>query len=367
MINLKQPLIDNKEIEAAVEVLKSGVLAQGPVTKRFEDEFALKCGTKYAIALNSGTAALHSILSSLGIGPGDEVICPAFTFIASASPIVMCGAKPVFVDIDLETFNISPESVSENISPNTKAVIAVNLFGNLANYRDLQKICDQFSIYLLEDAAQSHFARLNESYSGSLADASWFSFYATKNMMTIEGGMVTTNNIELVEKIKRFRQHGMSGLGMYDYEDLGYNYRTNDLLSSIGLVQLSKIDSFNKSRIKVAKIFNQELSMLENITVPSSSFDGEHVFHLYTIRTSHQKHRDLFIAKLKENNIGCGVYYPTPLSELSVFKRIGSGKELCNARKASQTVFSIPCEPFLKDQEIELIIKVIKDIHSKLD
>lgn len=367
MINLKQPLIDNKEIEAAVEVLKSGSLAQGPVTKRFEDEFALKCGTKYAIALNSGTAALHSILSSLDIGPGDEVICPAFTFIASASPIVMCGAKPVFVDVDLETFNISLDSLIENISPKTRAIIAVNLFGNLANYRDLQKICDQFSIYLLEDAAQSHFAKLDERYSGSFGDASWFSFYATKNMMTIEGGMVTTNNIELVDKIKRFRQHGMSGLGMYDYEDLGYNYRTNDLLSSIGLVQLSKIDSFNNSRIRIAKIFNQELGFLENITVPSSNFNGEHVFHLYTVRASNQRHRDFFIKKLKESKIGCGVYYPTPLSELSVFKRIGSGKELFNSRQASQTVFSIPCEPFLQDQDIEYIIKTIQDTHSKLD
>lgn len=357
MINLKKPQLDNLEYDAVLDVLKSGLVAQGPKVKEFEDIFAQKCGASNAIAVNSGTAALHCILDGIGIGEGDEVICTSFSFIATASPILMCGARPIFVDINKDTFNIDANLIEEKITKNTKAIIAVNLFGNLADWCSLSKIANKHNLYLLEDAAQSHFACRDGKFSGNFAYASWFSFYATKNMMTAEGGMVTTNSSELDKKIRRIRQHGMSELGMYDYEKLGYNYRTTDINAAIGLVQIKKIDEFNKKRILIAKRYNEAFNKLPNLQIPYSDYKGEHVYHLYSIKFKSSQERDFMMKSLKQNNVACGIYYPRSLSEISLFKDSSPMSFTPVSKEVSETILSIPCEPYMSDMDIDFVIK----------
>jgi len=356
MINLKNPQLDEREYDAVLNVLKSGVIAQGPVVKEFEDAFSSKCGSKYGVAVNSGTAALHTILVGLGIGQGDEVISTSFTFIATASPILMCGAKPVFVDIEPDTYNINPEYIEERITPKTKAIIAVNLFGRLADWKKLREISDKHGVYLLEDAAQSHFAFRGGTTSGNFADVSWFSFYATKNMMTSEGGMITTDDKALVDNMKRIRQHGMSEQGMYDYKQLGYNYRMTDIAAAIGMVQLTKIDQFNKRRIEIAAIYNDAFKTLSRANLPITRETGEHVYHLYTLGLPSKSYRDQLAELLRAAGVACGIYYPRPLNEISIFDAAGSGCFLEHAKRASETVLSIPCEPTMTDEQIQTVI-----------
>ena len=253
------------------------MVAQGKVVEEFEHKFSKKCGCKYGIAVNSGTAALHLILLSLGIGVGDEVICTSFSFIATASPIVMCGAKPVFVDIEPDTYNIDPLKIEELLTDRTKAIIGVNLFGKLASWNELQVISKKNNLFLLEDSAQSHFARRDKLKSGNFGHASWFSFYATKNMMTAEGGMITTNDHQIFENARRLRQHGMSKLGMYDYDELGFNYRTTDINAALGL-------AVNSRRIEIAKV--QYFREFSEINLPLSLVENTYI--TYTIVTSNK-------------------------------------------------------------------------------
>ena len=365
MIPIKKPLIGEEESQAVLEVLQSGIVAQGPKVAEFESKFAEKCGAGYGVAVNSGTAAAHAILNAFGVSEGDEVICVAFSFIATATPIRMCGAVPVFVDIDPATFNIDPSLVEAAITEKTKAVIAVNLFGRLAPWAELKEICDRHDLALFEDAAQSHFAARDGTVSGNFADAAWFSFYATKNMMTAEGGMAVTNNKAAMESMKRFRQHGMSGLGMYDYEELGYNYRTTDINAAIGLAQLNKIDGFNAKRIEIAARYNAEFADLADLTLPLTEQEGEHVYHLYTVAVQSEAIRDALVSALREEGVGCGIYYPTPLSEITVFQKAGGRGECPKAKRASQTVLSIPCEPYMDEAQIAEVIATFKSCYAK--
>lgn len=366
MIHLKKPQLDRLEYDAVLDVLKSGVIAQGSKVKEFEEKFSHKCGAKYGVAVNSGTAALHCILLALNVRPGDEIICTSFSFIATASPILMCGAKPVFVDIDANSYNIDVTKIEDAITSKTKAVIGVNLFGKLADWGELNRICSKHNLYLLEDAAQSHFANDGQTVSGNFATASWFSFYATKNMTTAEGGMVVTNNENIDQASRRIRQHGMSAPGMYDYEELGYNYRTSDINAAIGLAQLEKIDDFNLKRISIAKRYNSAFSIFPELNLPISNYCGNHVYHLYTIGLKDSSVRDELIKILREEGIGCGIYYPTPLSDLSIFKEIGSGKILHHAKNASETVLTIPCEPYMEEDDITKVINTFIDCYKTL-
>lgn len=366
MINLKKPILDENEFTAVLDVMRSGVVAQGPRVKEFETSFADKCGTNHAIAVNSGTAALHCALYAIGIKEGDEVICPAFSFIATATPILMCRAKPVFVDIDYDSFNIDVQKIEDAISNNTRAIIAVNLFGRLADWSELRRIADKYKLKLVEDAAQSHFAMAGGTCSGAFGDIGCFSFYATKNMMTGEGGMIVTNDKSYDDKCRRFRQHGMSGLGMYDYLDYGFNYRTTDINAAIGLCQLQKIDLLNKKRIEIAKNYNAAFENLIGLSLPYSSYNGEHVYHLFTIGLPNFINREKLINSLKEKGVGCGVYYPTPLNELSIFEKIGSNRDMEISKAASNSVITIPCEPWMSESEQSFVIDTFKGIYNSL-
>src|SRR3989338_5465077 len=229
MIPLSKPFIGDEEKKAILNVLDSGMIAQGPKVNELEQKFADYCGTKHSVAFNSGTAALHTGLHVMGIGKGDEVITTPFTFIATANVILMQQAKPIFADIDEQTFNINPESVKEKITDKTKAIITVNLYGQLCDYDNITKISGKKGILILEDTCQAIGDQYNGKMAGSFGDVGAFSFYATKNITCGEGGAITTDNKEFAEKSKLFSQHGMSTIGAYDYDDIGYNYRMTDI------------------------------------------------------------------------------------------------------------------------------------------
>ena len=270
-VPIAKPIIGEEEIENVVEVLKSGMIAQGPKVEEFEQKFADWVGAKYGIAVNSGTAALHVALLSCGIGEGDEVITTPFTFIASGNSIVYTGAKPVFADIDLKTYTLDPDSIEDLITENTKAIMPVQLYGQSANMDKINEIARKHGLIVIEDAAQAHGAICNGKKVGSMGDMACFSFYPTKNMTTSEGGIITTDDEDLAENAKIFRAHGATV--RYHHDAIGYNFRMTDISAAIGLAQLEKIDDFNDKRIANAAYLNEGLKDVEGIVTPYCAYD----------------------------------------------------------------------------------------------
>ncbi len=364
MIPISKPLIGPEEEKAVLEVLKSGMIAQGPKVKEFEEKFAAYCGSKHAIAMNSGTAALHACMHALGLKPGDEVITTPFTFVASANSILMQGAKPVFADIEEETFNLDTKQVEKKITPKTKAILTVNLYGQICHAQAFKDLAKKHNLKLIEDACQSVGAEADGMKSGVIGDIAAFSFYATKNLMCGEGGIVTTNNAEWAELCKRFRHHGQSEQTRYEYYDIGYNYRMMDLVAVIGLAQLAKIDNFTKKRIENATKLTEGLKNIKEIVVPKILPSNKHVFHQYTIKVL--KDRDKLLAHLKEKGIGAGIYYPKPLHLHPHFAKLGYKKgDFPVSERVSEQVLSLPVHPALTEEDIKMIIKTIKDFYEK--
>ena len=363
MIYVAKPFIGEKEKKAVLDVLNSGMLAQGPKVKEFEEKFAEMCGAKNAVAVNSGTAALHSALYAIGVGKGDEVITVPFTFVATVNPIIMLGAKPVFVDVDETTFNIDVNKIEEKINDKTKAIVAVDLYGQPANYQVLKNLAEKHNLKIVEDACQAHFAEFKGKKSGVLGDIGCFSFYATKNMMTGEGGMIVTNNDEYAELCKRFRHHGQSEQTRYQYFDLGYNYRMMDIQAAIGLVQLERLEDWTNKRINNAKQLSLGLEGIKGIVVPKVSEGVKHVFHQYTIKVleDFRLTRDELIEKLKEQGVGCAVFYPKPLHLHPHFAKLGYHEgDFPFSEKFSKQVLSLPVHQGVLTEDIQKIISVIK-------
>jgi dTDP-4-amino-4,6-dideoxygalactose transaminase len=363
MIPIAKPIIGEKEKELVNEVLNSGMLAQGPKVKELEKKFAKLCNTKHAIAVNSGTAAIHTSLYAAGIRQGDEVITVPFTFVATANPIIMQGAKPVFADVKEDTFNIDPDSVIEKITPKTKAIIPVDLYGQIYDYKAIKEIAEDYNLKIIEDACQAVNAELDGKKAGSFGDLAAFSFYATKNIITGEGGIITTNNQEYAELAKRFRHHGQSEQTRYEYYDLGYNYRMMDLQAAIALGQIEKIEKFTNQRIDNANLLSNELNESEGIKLPIIKPNARHVFHQYTIKVDGAKlTRDQLIEHLKKNNIGCGVYYPKPLHLHPWFKKLGYKQgDFPVSEKLSKQVISLPVHPAVSFKDIQEIAFAIRE------
>jgi len=360
MIPISKPLIGPEEEKAVLEVLKSGMIAQGPKVKEFEEKFATFCGAKHAIAMNSGTAALHACMHALGLKPGDEVITTPFTFVASANSILMQGATPVFADIEEETFNLDPKQVEKKITKKTKAILTVNLYGQICHAQAFKDLAKKHNLKLIEDACQSVGAEADGMKSGLIGDMAAFSFYATKNLMCGEGGIVTTNSSEWAELCKRFRHHGQSEQTRYEYYDIGYNYRMMDLVAAIGLAQLAKIDNFTKKRVENAKKLTEGLKNIKEIVVPKILPGNKHVFHQYTIKVL--KDRDKLLARLKEKGIGVGIYYPKPLHLHPHFARMGYKKgDFPVAERVAEQVLSLPVHPALSDSDVNAIIEAVKE------
>jgi perosamine synthetase len=361
MINLSKPIIEEEEIANVNLVLKSGFIAQGPKVKLFEEKFSGYIGSKYSVALNSGTAALHAGLYAMGIKADDEVITVPFTFVATANSIIMQNAKPVFVDIEEDTYNIDINKVEEIITDKTKAILPVDLYGHPYNYKMIKKIADKHNLKILEDACQAVGAEYGNTKAGRLGDIGCFSLYATKNMMCGEGGVITTDDANYAELVKRFRHHGQSEQTRYEYLDLGYNYRMTDINAAIALAQLEKIDGFNKKRIENAKFLTKFLSKIKQIEVPKVLDNCKHVFHQYTIKVPMEK-RQALIDFLKSNGISTGIFYPKPLHLHPNFGKYGYKQgDFPQSEKLSKEVLSIPVHPSLTTEELELIANKIGD------
>jgi len=365
MIKIAQPNIQKEERQAVVNVLKSEMITQGPVVQEFEKAFASFCGTKYAIAVNNGTAALHVALYAAGIKKGDEVITTPFTFAATANSIIMQGAKPVFVDIQPDDFNINPVQIEEKITSNTKAILPIDLYGQMYDVESVKKIAQKHNLKIIEDACQAHGAEYKQKKAGSFGDMGCFSFYATKNMTTGEGGMVVTDDEKKAELAKRFRHHGQSEQTRYQYFDLGYNYRMTDIAAAIGIQQLKKIDGFNKKRILNAQLLTEGLREINGLITPTVNNNNKHVFHQYTIKVAKEFKisRDELQQYLKGKGIGSSVFYPKPLHLHPYYGDLGyKNGDFPISEKLSQEVLSLPVHPLLSKNDIKLIIKTIKEI-----
>jgi dTDP-4-amino-4,6-dideoxygalactose transaminase len=352
------PIADPEVSEAAIgdvrEVLESGMLADGPEVRAFEEEFAAFCDTDHAVAAANGTAALQTALVAAGIDAGDTVLTTPFSFVASANAARLCGADVVFADIDPETFNLSPDAAAAVAAEHdVDAIVAVHLYGLPADVDALRAVADEHDAILVEDAAQAHGAAYRGERVGSLGDVASFSFYPTKNMTTAEGGMVTTDDEEIANRAQRFVNHGRSAAG--EHVEVGHNLRLTSVAAAIGREQLERLAGFNERRRHNAARLTEGLADtgVETPTVPE---DRRHVYHQYTVRTTD---RDRLSAVLEDHDVGSAVYYPRCIHEQPAYDSVqGSYPE---AERAAREVLSLPVHPNVTDADVEHIIEVIQD------
>ena len=362
MIPIAKPIIGDEEIKEVTEVLKSGFIAQGPKVAEFERIFAEYVGTKNAVATSSGTTALHLAFLCAGIGSKDEVVTTPFTFVATSNSVLYVGAKPVFVDIDPETYNIDPEKIEEAVTDKTKAIIPVHLYGQPADMDAICKIAKEHDLAIIEDAAQAHGARYNDKNIGSFGDMGCFSFYPTKNMTTGEGGMITTDNDEFAEIARTLRSHGEHN--RYEHVVLGYNFRMTDIAAAIGIAQLKKLEDFNRKRTENAEYLTEHIDNIDGIEPPFVQKNVKHVFHQYTIRVENK--RDKLIRFLNKQGIGTGIHYPKPIYKQTLYEDLGISAECPEAEKAAAEVLSIPVHPALKAEDLERIVQALEDASGSI-
>ncbi len=355
MIPISKPWIGDEEKRAVLQVLESGMLVQGPVTAKLEADFARLCGVKHAIAVSSGTAALYVALVANGVGPGDEVITTPFTFFASVGSILAAGAVPVFVDIRAETFNIDPDRIEAAIGPRTKAILPVHLYGYPCDMERISAIAVGHGLRVIEDAAQAVGAKLRGQPVGGFGTGC-FSLYATKNVMSGEGGMITTNDDGVAEQCRLIRNHGMAST--YLHARLGFNYRMTDLHAAIGVAQLGRLSPMTAKRRENAGLLT---SHIRAVATPIVEDGYEHAWHQYTIRVASD--RDAALQKLHEAGIGARVYYSIPVHRQPCME--GRGRiagSLAAAERAASEVISLPVHPALTPQELETIISGVNSL-----
>jgi len=360
-IPIARPVIGRDEITAVTAVLESGMLAAGEQVAHFEQEFARYCDVPHAVAVNNGTAALHAALLAAGVGPGDEVIVPDFTFFATASSVLMCGATPVFVDVDEKTFNIDPRKISSCITPKARAIIGVHLFGQPFDIPAVLEICKRHHLTLIEDAAQAHGAIFNGKKVGGFGDLACFSFYATKNMITGEGGMVTSGSRALDDQLRLIVNHGQSE--KYLHTRLGYNYRMTDMAAAIGLVQLKRLEDFNERRRKNAAYYNTHLAV-KGLVTPVTPAGMQPVFHQYVVRLTEEfpMSREEFMDYLKGHGIGSAIHYPIPLHRQPVFGLRNDPDPCPVATRLAGSVLSLPVPPSVEEKQLAYICDTINKV-----
>ncbi len=375
MIPYGRQSIDEDDIAAVVEVLRSDWLTTGPKVAEFEQAFADFVGTKEAVAVSSGTAALHAAMYALGIGPGDEVIVPAMTFAATANCVVFQGATPIFVDVDPDTLLINPDQVAARLTSRTKALIAVDYTGHPADYDTLRSIAKQHGIALVADACHSLGASYKNRPVGTLADLSTFSFHPVKHIATGEGGMITTNDPELAGRMRRFRNHGITtdyhqrekqGSWFYEMVDLGYNYRLTDLQCALGLSQLNKLPRFLEKRRRIADRYNDALSHISSISPLAVSADVLHAYHLYVIQLNLESlgtDRMTLFRRFRQNGIGVNVHYIPVYLHPFYRKKFGTGKGLCLAAEAAyEQILSLPIHAEVTDRDVDTVCATFQKI-----
>ena len=371
MIPIAAPLMGGEEEKAIQRVLVSGQLAQGENVAAFERRFAQLCQVREAVAVSSGTAALHLALLRHGIGPGDEVITTSFSFVATANVIVLVGATPVFVDIEPATYNLDAGLVEAAITPRTKAILPVHLYGYPCALPRLRQIADRHGLALIEDACQAHAAAINGQPVGSFGTGC-FSFYATKNMTTGEGGMVTTNDPRLAEQIRLWRNQGQRT--RYDHQTVGHNLRMTEIQAAIGLVQIDKLANFTEKRIRNAAFFNEQFRARVQTPVVRPGY--RHVFHQYALNIPGE--RDRWAACLGERGIGTGIHYPLAIHQQPFYRETRERYRFVNSRgviqkasdrardgllpvteAAARQVLSLPVHPALREEDLATITREV--------
>lgn len=352
MIPIAKPMIGAEEEAAVMAVLASGQLASGASVERFEQRFAQICQVEEALAVSSGTAALHLALLAHEIGRDDEVITSPFSFAATANTILLVGAKPVFVDIDPRTYNLDPALVEAAITPRTKAIMPVHLYGNPADMDRLMAIARAHGLAMIEDACQAHSASIHGKPVGSFGTGC-FSFYATKNVTTGEGGAITTNDPEIAERVRLLRSHGQRE--RYKHVSIGYNYRLTNIQAAIGLVQLDKLERLTEQRIANAAVLTDRIS--HYLQTPVSLPGHRHVYHQYTIRVPHG--RDAVAQALHDRGVGTAVHYPVPIHRQPYYLEQGYEVPLPVAEAAASEVLSIPVHPALSQADVEKVAEEV--------
>jgi len=365
MIQINAPQIGEEEIKAAIRVMKSGVLTHGlgagPMVTQFENSYAKSVKSKYAVAMNSGTAALHSALAAAGVKHGDEVILPSFTFVATAEVIVWQGAKPVFVDIEADTYTISPEAVRKAVTDKTKVIMPVDLYGLPADTQPIREIADKHGLKIIEDAAQAHGATYRGKPPGAFADAACWSFYGSKNMTTGEGGMLTTNTPEIAETPRYMRSHGEKR--KYQSLMLGHNYHMPEIEAAIGYEQLKKLPKFVTKRRRNAQNLNEKLKKAKKLQLPTEPQGFKCSYYLYTVRLKNAKaeKRDRLVEQLNQKGIGAAVFYMNPIHRMPFYRKFGK-RRLPVTEKASEQVFSLPVHPAVTAEQADFIGETLLDL-----
>jgi len=358
------PIMNNDEVQAVTKVLRSGLLTgrvqSGPWVKRLEDGFSKFVKARHAFAVNTGTAALHLSLMATGVGAGDEVIVPSFTFIATAEAVALVGARPVFVDIEPDSFNMDPDKIEDALTKKTKAIIPVDLYGLPANMAPIREIADGHGLVIIEDAAQAHGATYEAKPVGTYADLACWSFYASKNMTTGEGGIITTSKKDYADRIPYIRAHGEKE--EYCSSMLGHNFRMPEMEGAVGFVQLQKLPKFLETRRRNATQLTEMLGSVKQLQLPEEPRGFRHSWYLYTVRLKNatESTRDSVVEKLRQKNIGATVYYHTPIHLMPYYKQFGK-YQLPETEKASRQVFSLPVHPAVTSDQISYIGRTVAE------
>jgi dTDP-4-amino-4,6-dideoxygalactose transaminase len=355
MIPVARPDIDEAEIAAVTEVLRSGMLAGGRRVVELEERWAAFIGTKHAIAVSNGTVAEMCVFAGLGLGPGDEVITVGHTFNATVSSILYTGATPVFVDIEPDTYVIDASAIEAAITPRTRAICPVHLFGLPADMDAIGAIAERHGLAIVEDACQAHGATFGDRRVGSFGHGT-FSLYGTKNMTTGEGGLITTDDDQLADWIRLYRNQGMRE--RYHHEILGYNFRLTDVAAAIGLCQLDKLERNTERRRAIAARYQTGLADLP-VKLPTTPADRTHVFHQYTVEVGPT--RDAIVAALAAAGVSTGIYYPIPVHRQEYVLKLGIEADLPVTDHAAATTLSLPMYPGLSDADQDIVIGAVHD------
>jgi UDP-4-amino-4,6-dideoxy-N-acetyl-beta-L-altrosamine transaminase len=377
MLTYGQQWIDEQDIAAVVQVLKSRELTQGPRVPEFERAVAQEAGARYAVAFSSGTAALHGAAYAAGIGPGDEVITTPITFAASSNCVLYQGGTPVFADIQSDTYNIDPLNIERKITTRTKAIIPVDYTGQPADMEAIRALADKYGLVVIEDAAHSLGATYKGRKVGTLADMTMFSFHPLKHVTTAEGGVIVTDNPDYCRKLEMFRSHGITkdpsllqtneGPWYYEMQELGYHYRMTDLHAALGLSQMSKLERFVQRRREIASIYNEAFADLPGIITPYQSPDTNSSWHLYMIQLELSRFtegRRVWFEALRAENIGVHVHY-IPVYKLPYYRQLGYASGLCPlAERYYEAVITLPIFPKMTSSDVQDVIQAVKKIHA---
>ncbi|MFX1487447.1 MAG: DegT/DnrJ/EryC1/StrS family aminotransferase [Promethearchaeota archaeon] len=366
-IPLTRPSVGEEELRAIRGVLESGMLTQGTVTRQFETEFAKYINVENAVATSSGTTALDLALLTLGIGPGQEVLVPDFTFPATGNVVFHVGARPVLVDIDIKTYNVDPEKIEKAITERTKAIIPVHLFGQPAEMEAIMEVAERHSLYVIEDAACGIGATYHGKTVGTFGDVACFSFHPRKTLSTGEGGMFVTNNDEIAEKARALKDHGkktVSGKGQFLYA--GYNFRLSDILSAIGRVQLKKVDDLIKKRVELARRYSRILGEVEGISIPYESANVRHTYQTYCLMIKKERMRDMLIERLGERDIETGIgTYALHVQPCYMKHKDLIRMDLTSSGKAYRNTLALPLYNYMKEEDQDYVCSNLESLLAR--